>query len=112
MIASPAGELAHQVHRVHGGFGSRGGEPPQWKPEAAREAAAHRDQILGRLREMGSARHLASDRALMTGGMGVSDQRGPEPAVHVDVFVAVDVVQLGALPVAEPDGLRPRDLPA
>jgi hypothetical protein len=43
--------------------------------------------------------------------MRVPGDRGAVAAVHVDVLGAVDVVELGALAVAEPDRLRLGDLP-
>src|SRR4051794_41773845 len=44
--------------------------------------------------------------------MRVTDEHHAVAAVHVDVLVAVDVVHLRAFAVAQPDGLRCRDLPA
>src|SRR5262249_27599638 len=46
------------------------------------------------------------------GGGGVAGKTGAVPAVQVDVLVAVDVVDLGAAAMAEPDRLRGGDLPA
>jgi hypothetical protein len=46
------------------------------------------------------------------GGVGVAGQGGTVAAVQVDVLVAVDVVDLRALAVAQPDRLRRGDLPA
>ena len=44
--------------------------------------------------------------------VGVAGQRDAVAAVQVGVLVAVDVVQLGARAVAEPDRVRLGDLPA
>ena len=44
-------------------------------------------------------------------GVRVAGDRRAVAAVHVDVLVAVDVADLGALAVAHPDRLRLGDLP-
>jgi hypothetical protein len=44
--------------------------------------------------------------------MGVAGQGGAVAAVQVDVLVAVDVIDLRALAMAQPDRLRRGDLPA
>src|SRR5262249_56145388 len=46
------------------------------------------------------------------GGGGGTGEAHAVPAVQVHVLVAVDVVDLGAAAVAEPDRLRDGDLPA
>ena len=45
-------------------------------------------------------------------GVGVAGERDAVPAVEVGVLVAVDVVELRAVAVADPDGVRLGDLPA
>ena len=49
--------------------------------------------------------------ASLDSGMGVAGQGRAVAAVQVDVLVAVDVVDLRAVAVAEPDRLRGGDLP-
>jgi hypothetical protein len=106
-----AGDRAHQVDRVHRGLGAGVGEPPQRQPEAAGQFLRDQDRGRSRLGEVRAQRHLAADR-LDDRRVGVAGQRGAVPAVQVDVLVAVHVVDLGALAVAEPDRLRAGDLPA
>ena len=108
----PAGDRAHEVDGVHGGFGAGVGEPP---------SAAGRTG--GRVR---SATAMASGvgwakwvpwlawlgHGLRDGRVGVAGQGGAVAAVQVDVLVAVDVLDLRAAAVAQPDRLRRGDLPA
>src|SRR5438132_1609726 len=51
-------------------------------------------------------------RSVIAFGMPVLARHHAVPAVEIDVLVAVDVVDLRSLPMADPDRLRPRDLPA
>ena len=106
----PPGERAGQVDRVHGRLGAGVGEPPQRQTEPAGQLAGDPDRVLGGLGEVGAApdpvAHRGDDRR-----MGMSRNGSAVTAVHVDVLVAVDVVDLGALAVAHPDGLRLGDLP-
>jgi hypothetical protein len=60
---------------------------------------------------VGALRDLRFD-GFDDGGVTVAGQGGAVAAVQVDVLVAVDVVDLRALAVAEPDRLRRGDLPA
>ena len=107
----PAGDRAHQVDGVHGGFGAGVGEPPAGQAEAVGEFAGHGDGVRGRLGEVGASAYLSCD-GLLDVGMGVAGQGGAVAAVQVDVLVAVDVVDLRAVAVAEPDRLGRGDLPA
>ena len=106
-----AGDRAHQVHGVHRGLGAGVGEPPQRQPEPAGQLLGDHDRGARGLGEVGAERGLGANR-LHDRGVAVPGQRHAVPAVQVDVLVAVDVVDLGALAVAEPDRLRPGDLPA
>ena len=105
-----AGGGAHQVDGVHGGLGAGVAEPPQRLVEPLGEVVGHRDGVLGRLREVGPAGdpllHRRDDRRV-----GVPGQRDAVPAVEVGVLEAVDVVDLRAAAVADPDRLRLGDLP-
>ena len=107
----PAGDGAHQVHRVHGRLGARVGEPPQRQAEPAGQFLAHGDRAARRLGEVRAQADLAAHR-LHHGRVRVAGQCRAVPAVQVDVLVAVHVVDLGTLAVAEPDRLRDGDLPA
>ena len=107
----PAGDRPHQVHRVHGGLGARVAEPPQRQAEPPGQFLADRQRVLGGLGEVRAQADLAVHR-LHDGRVGVARQRCAVTAVQVDVLVAVHVVDLGALAVAEPDRLRHRYLPA
>ena len=91
------GQRPREVHGVHGGFGAGVGEPPQRQIEAAGQFARDPDGVLGRLGEMGSAPHPVAHR-LDDRRMGMSGNRCAVAAVHVDVLVAVDVVDLEPLP--------------
>ena len=104
------GQRAGEVDRVHGGLGAGVGEPPQRQVEAAGQFACDPDRVLGRLGEVRSAPHPVADR-LDDRRMGMSGNGSAVAAVHVDVLVAVDVVDLRARAVAHPDGLRFGDLP-
>jgi hypothetical protein len=107
----PAGDRAHQVDGVHGGFGARVGEPPAREAEPAGQFGGHRDRVRGGLGEVGAVPGLVGycfrDRRVSVPG-----QRGAVTAVQVDVLVAVDVPDLRAAAVAQPDRLRHGDLPA
>ena len=107
----PAGDRAHEMDGVHGGFGPGVSESPAGQSEAAGELGRDRDRVLGRLGEVGTEAGLGAD-GVDDGGMGVAGQGGAVAAVQVDILVAVDVVDLRALAVAQPDRLRRGDLPA
>ena len=107
----PAGNRAHQVDRVHGRLGARVGEPPLRQAEPAGQLLGDEDRAAGRLGEVRAQRGLAAD-GLDDGRVAVPGERGPVPAVQVDVLVPVHVVDLGPLAVAEPDRLAAGDLPA
>ncbi len=104
------GQRPRQMHGVHGGFGARVGEPPQGQVEAPGQLAGDPDRVLGRLGEVRAAPHPVADRR-DDGRMCVSGNGSAVAAVHVDVLGAVNVVDLRALAVAHPDGLRLGDLP-
>jgi len=106
-----AGDGAHQVDGIHGGLGAGVGEPPAGQAEAAGEFAGHRDGGRGRLRELSALGDLRGD-GLLDGRVSVAGQGGAVAAVQVHVLVAVDVVDLRAVAVAQPDRLRRGDLPA
>src|SRR5580693_8394534 len=106
-----AGDGAHQVDGVHGRLGARVGEPPARQTEAAGEFAGYRDGVRGRLGKMGTAADLGR-YGFLDGRVAVAGQGGAVAAVQVHVLVAVDVVDLRAVAVAEPDRLRRGDLPA
>jgi hypothetical protein len=99
------------VDGVHGGFGARVGETPAGQAEAAAEFAGHGDGVRGGLGEVGAFCDLRG-YGLLDGRVGMAGQGGAVTAVQVDVLVAVDVVDLRAVTVAEPDRLRRGDLPA
>ncbi len=105
------GDRPHQVDGVHGGLGARVGEPPQRLAEPRGELVGNRHGVLRRLGEVRAAGdlvpHCPDDRRVAVPG-----QAHAVPAVQVYVLVAVDVVDLGAAAVAEPDRLRDGDLPA
>ena len=105
------GDRPHQVDGVHRRLGAGVGEAPQRQAEPPGELARHHQRILGGLGEMGAAGDLAADR-LDDRRVGVAGQGRAVPAVQVHVLVAVDVVDLGAAAMAEPDRLRGGDLPA
>ncbi len=106
-----ASDRPHQVHRVHGGLGARVNEPPLRQAEAAGQFPGDGERIASRLGEVRAAGDLVLDRG-HDRRVPVASQRDPVSAVHVDVLVAVDVVELRSAAVAEPDGLRAGDLPA
>jgi hypothetical protein len=107
----PAGAGAHEVDGVHGGLGAGVGEAPAGQAETAGEFAGHGDGVRRRLGEVGAPGDLGFD-GFGDGGVGVTGQGGAVAAVQVHVLVAVDVIDLRALAVAEPDRLRRGDLPA
>ena len=107
----PAGDGAHEVDGVHGGFGAGVGEAPSWQAEAAGEFLGDHDGVRGGLGEMGPLPGLVGYRFL-DGRVGVAGQGSAVAAVQVDVLVAVDVPDLRAAAVAQPDRLRRGDLPA
>src|SRR5215471_9064945 len=72
---------------------------------------ANRHSVLGRLGEVRAARDLPLHR-LDDRRVTVPGEAHAVTAVQVHVLVAVDVVDLGATAVAEPDRLRDGDLPA
>ncbi len=89
------GQRAGQVDRVHGGLGAGVGEPPQRQVEAPGQLAGDPDRVLGRLGEVRSAPHPVADR-LDDRRMRMPGDGSAVAAVHVDVLVAVDVVDLRA----------------
>ena len=105
-----AGGGAHEVHRVHRGLGARVAEPPERQAEPSRELLRDDDGVLGRLREVGAARDPLADRT-HDRRVRVTHQRDAVAAVQVDVLRPVDVVDLGARAVGQPDRLRLGDLP-
>ena len=105
-----SGQGAGKVDRVHGGLGAGVGEAPQRKVEATGQLTGYPDGVLGRLREVRAATHPVADR-FDDRRMRMPGNGSAVAAVHVDVLVAVDVVDLRAAAVAHPDGLRLGDLP-
>ena len=89
----PAGDRAHEVNGVHGGFGAGVGEAPSGQAEAAGEFGRDRDGVRGGLGEVGALAGLFLD-GFGDGGMGVAGQGGAVAAVQVHVLVAVDVPDL------------------
>ncbi len=104
------GQRAGKMDRVHGRLGAGVGEAPQRKIEAPGQLAGDPDRVLGRLGEVRAAAHPVADR-LDDRRMRMPGNGSAVAAVHVDVLVAVHVVDLRALAVAHPDGLRFGDLP-
>ena len=92
-----AGDRAHQVHRVHRGFGAGVGEAPQRQLEAAGQLGGDPDRVVGGLGEVRPAPHPVGHRG-DDRRVGVPGDRDAVPAVHVDVLGAVDVVDLRAAP--------------
>src|SRR5271169_3973346 len=107
----PAGDRAHEVDGVHGGFGAGVGETPFRQAEAARELPRDHDGVRGGLGEVGAQAGLAC-YCFRDGRVGVAGQGGAVAAVQVDVLIAVDVPDLRTAAVAQPDRLRHGDLPA
>ena len=107
----PAGDRAHQVDGVHGGFGAGVGEAPLRQAEPFCQLGGHRDGVRGGLGEVGAVGGLLG-YCLRDRRVGVAGQRGAVAAVQVDVLVAVDVPDLRAEAPAQPDRLRRGDLPA
>src|SRR5690242_11886414 len=107
----PAGDRAHQVDGVHGGFGTGVGEAPLRQAEPFCQLGGHRDGVRGGLGEVGAVGGLLG-YCLRDRRVGVAGQRGAVAAVQVDVLVAVDVPDLRAEAPAQPDRLRGGDLPA
>jgi hypothetical protein len=107
----PPGDRTHQVDGVHGGFGAGVGETPAREAEPAGEFLCHRDRVRGRLGEVGAVLGLAG-YGPGDGRVGVAGQGGAVAAVQVDVLVAVDIPDLRAAAVTQPDRLRRGDLPA
>ena len=83
---------------------------PQRLVEAPREILCHDDRVLGRLGEVGTTGGALADGADER-RMGVADEADSVPTVKVDVLVAIEVVDLGALAVADPHRLRLGDHP-
>ena len=104
------GERAGEMHGVHRRLGAGVGEPPQRQVETARQFTGDPDRVLGGLGEMGAPADPVAHRG-DDGRMRVAGDRRAVTAVHVDVLVAVDVVDLGARTVAHPHRLRLGDLP-
>ncbi len=105
-----AGRGAHEVDRVHRRLGAGVAEPPPGQTEPAGELLGHDDRVGHRLREVRSERDPVGDRP-HDRGVGVTDEHHAEAGVQVDVLGAVDVVDLRALAVGDPHGLRRRGLP-
>jgi hypothetical protein len=63
------------------------------------------------LGEVRTAADLAAD-CLDDGRVSVTGEAGAVASVEVNVFGAIDVVDLRSAPVADPDSLRAGDLPA
>ena len=105
------GHRAHQVDGVHRGLGAGVGEPPQRQAEPLGQVLGDRRSrpSVGWAKWVPQADPLADRRD--DGRVGVAGERDAVAAVQVDVLGAVDVVQLGAGAVAEPDRLRRGDLP-
>jgi hypothetical protein len=105
------GDRPHEVDGIHGRLGSGVGEPPQREAESPGQLLGHHDGVLGGLGEVGAPGHPGADR-LDDLGMSVTDRHDAVAPVQVDVLESVGVVDLRALPMADPDGLGPGDLPA
>ena len=106
-----AGGGAHQVDGVHRRLGAGVAEAPQRLAVALGQVVGDDDGVLGRLGEVGALADPLADRR-DDRRVVVAGQRDAVPAVEVGVLVAVDVVQLRAVAVAQPDGVRLGDLPA
>jgi hypothetical protein len=106
----PARDRAHQVHRIHRRLGARVGETPQRKTETPRELVSHDDSILRGLGEMRAPRN-PQRQGLDYLRMAVANGADAVPAVEIHILPTVCVVDLRALPVADPDHLRTGDLP-
>ena len=76
----PAGDRAHEVDRVHGGFGAGVGEAPSCQAEPAGEFFGDHDGVRGGLGEMGALAGLSGYRFL-DGWVGVAGQGGAVAAV-------------------------------
>ena len=85
------GQGPREVHGIHGRLGAGVGEPPQRQIEPASQFARDPDGVLGGLSEMGSAPHPVAHR-IDDRRMGMSGNRCAVSTVHVDIFIAVDVV--------------------
>jgi hypothetical protein len=92
-------------------LGAGVGESPLRQAEPASQLGGHDDRVLGRLREVSAPADLAGDRA-DDRRVRVPGEGGAVAAVQVDIAVAVDVIDLAAVAVAEPHRLRLGDLPA
>src|SRR5215470_16651781 len=104
------GDRSHQVDSVHRRLCAGVREPPLRQAEPAGQLLGDGQRVAGRLGEVRAAGDLVLDRGhdcrVCVPGHGRA-----VAAVHVDVFIAVDVIDLRACAVAEPDRLRARDLP-
>ncbi len=106
-----AGDGAHQMDGFHRRLGPRVAEPPERQAEALAEALGDNDGVFCRLGEVRAPADLVTHR-LDDRRMSVTSEAGSVATVQVDVFGPVDVVDLRADAVADPDGLGPGDLPA
>ena len=107
----PARDRPHEMDGVHRRLGPRVAKAPQRLPETSSELLCHDDRVLGGLGEVRAPGDLGPHR-LDDRGVCVPGEAGSVATVKIDVLGPVDVVDLGAGPMAEPDGLRTRDLPA
>ena len=99
---SLAGGAARDAERLGVGGGGGEGELPRRHAEAFAQQACDRDRILGRQQEVAAAGEALGDRA--------RDRRGAEAAHHaevalrhVEIAVAVDVGETGAVAVRHED---------
>ena len=104
------GDGPHEVNGIHGCLRAGVVEPPQRHVEAARELARHDDRVVGGL---GEVRALCDPalHGLDDGRVGVAANHHSVSTVQIDVLGAVDVPDLRAFAVADPNGCRARDHP-
>ena len=100
-----AGDPAGEVDRVHRRLGAGVGEPPLRQAEAVGELLGDDDRAVGGGGEVGAEVDPRLDR-VADRRVGVADGHDAEAVVEVDVLVAVDVPDAGALAALEVD--RPR----
>src|ERR1022692_3270562 len=106
-----AGDGAHEVNRVHRDLGAGVAEAPLRQAEPDGKLLGDDERVWRRLGEVRAETDLAAD-GRHDRRMAVPSQRRAVSSGQVDVLVAVHVVDLGALAVAEPDRLRAGALPA
>ena len=97
------GDCPHQVDRVHGGFGTGVGEPPQRQAETGCERLCDHDGVVGRLSEVGAEGYPALHR-LDQCRVGVTDHVDAIATVQIDVLRSVDVPHAPSKPVTDPHG--------